>query len=293
MILFPGSVAINTGQTETGAFDQRGLLRPNGTPSDAGAVQDRIAFLNVNTTANTESITDTALSLRDAMQLANGSFLLSQMTPQVQAQVTGAPDDIDVINLTPGTYAFQASDYASTGQTADNFWYGPNALPAVRSAVIVNGNGATLLRPTTETNDTAHALRFFYVSGGLSSLSAGYLLLNNLTLQDGYAKGGDSATGGGGLGAGGAIFNQGSLSLDGVTLTGNKAQGGSGDGNSSGGGGIGQDGQANGAGGGFGGAFPGGAGGLGGDGGVASGGGGGFEPPTEKPESRGRSGRRQ
>ncbi len=277
MLLQPGSVALNAGQTETGAFDQRGFARPDGTPSDAGAVQDRIAVLNVNTTANTESTSDIALSLRDALQLANGNFQLANMTPQVMAQVSGDPGDIDTINLIPGTYTFKAADYASQGQTADNFWYGPNALPAVSSAVIINGDGAVLLRPSTETDDAADALRFFYVSGGLSGLPAGFLSLNNLTLQGGYAQGGDSETGGGGLGAGGAVFNQGSLVLDGVTLTGNEAQGGSGGvGSSPEGGGIGQDAQGTANGGGFGGPFPRGSGGLGGDGGTAAGGGGGF-----------------
>jgi hypothetical protein len=37
--LLPGSFALNAGQTETNAFDQRGVARPNGTPSDVGAVQ--------------------------------------------------------------------------------------------------------------------------------------------------------------------------------------------------------------------------------------------------------------
>ena len=37
--LLSGSFALNAGQTETNAFDQRGVARPNGTPSDVGAVQ--------------------------------------------------------------------------------------------------------------------------------------------------------------------------------------------------------------------------------------------------------------
>jgi predicted outer membrane repeat protein len=37
--LLPGSFALDAGQTETNAFDQRGVARPNGTPSDVGAVQ--------------------------------------------------------------------------------------------------------------------------------------------------------------------------------------------------------------------------------------------------------------
>jgi hypothetical protein len=99
MLLLPGSVALNAGQTETNAFDQRGFARPNGGRGDAGAVQDGFAVLNVNTTANTESISETALSLRDALQLADGNFKLSQVTAQAQAQVTGTPGDFNTINL--------------------------------------------------------------------------------------------------------------------------------------------------------------------------------------------------
>jgi hypothetical protein len=277
MILLPGSIALNEGQTETGAFDQRGFARPNGTPGDVGAVQDRVATLDVNTTANTESTTDTTLSLRDALELSNSTFTLPQMTALAQAQVTGTPGDIDTINLVSGTYIYSA---------ADNYWYGPNALPAISSAVIVNGNGAILERDPKLTFTTADSLRFFYVSGGLSGLSAGQLTLSTLTLENGYAQGGNSGTGGGGLGAGGAVFNQGALILDGVTLSGNPAQGGNAatPGLGSGGGGMGQDAQGS-TGGGFGGAFPGGTGGAGG-----TGGGGGFSQPGGSLVGGGQSG---
>jgi hypothetical protein len=84
------------------------------------------------------------------------------------------------------------------------------------------------------------------------------------------------------MGAGGAIFSQGTVVLDGVTLTNNIAQGGQ-SGLTTlgyGGGGIGQDAPAGENGGGFGGSFPGGTGGSGGasganDPGGGSGGGGG------------------
>ena len=112
------------------------------------------------------------------------------------------------INLQAGaTYDFT---------TADNDWYGPDALPAISSTVTINGNGATLQRDASLGTATSGSLRFFYVSGGLSGLPAGGLTLNDLTLSGGYAKGGDgSAGGGGGLGAGGAIFNQGASSSTG------------------------------------------------------------------------------
>jgi hypothetical protein len=148
----------------------------------------------------------------------------------------------------------------------DNYWYGPDGLPAISSNLTIEGNGATLRRdPTLRT-----PFRLFYVSGGLSGLSAGDLTLHNLTLQDGLARGGNGfGLGGGGAGMGGAIFNQGTLNLNGVTLFGNTAQGGAGGTNTSlggGGGGIGSDGVGFSAddtfGGGFGGTFPGGSGGL-------------------------------
>ena len=120
----------------------------------------------------------------------------------------------NTINLT-------ASIYYLT--TVNNYWYGPNGLPAISSNLTIHGNGAIIQRdPGANTPD----FRLFYVSGGLE-LSAGSLTMDNVTLQGGIAKGGDSDEGGGGLGAGGAIFNQGTLALTAVTLTNNEALGGS------------------------------------------------------------------
>ncbi len=143
----------------------------------------------------------------------------------------------DVIQLTSSTYSFTA---------ADNYWYGPNALPAISSTITIQGNGATLTRTSTGTL-TTDALRFFFVSGGQSGLATGSLTVENVTLANGLAKGGNSDTGGGGAGMGGAIFNMGMLTLTDVTLQGNTAHGGDsgisavGGTGTHGGGGIGQD----------------------------------------------------
>src|SRR5262245_47913651 len=107
----------------------------------------------------------------------------------------------NTINLfagrTPVTYTFSAPD---------NYWYGPDALPAITSALTIEGDGATLRRDPTLAQDTAHAFRFFYVSGGLAGeLPLGSLTLENLTLEGGLAKGGNGFGGGGGMGAGGAM----------------------------------------------------------------------------------------
>lgn len=132
--------------------------------------------------------------------------------------------------------------------------------------------------------------RLFDVGSGSS------LTISGLTLSNGYAKGGDALgttySGGGALGAGGAIFSQGTLTIDRCTFSGNTAQGGNvlgGSGMYNGGGGVGQnsptDGFDNGGGPNYGagaaGAVPqsGGAGGFGGGGGGSEhllGGNGGF-----------------
>lgn len=135
----------------------------------------------------------------------------------------------------------------------DNYWYGPNALPPVASTIAIEGNGATLriaFVPATR-------LRFFFVGAnpqstatpGYNTPGPGNLTLRNLTLDGGVQRGGPSHGGGGGAGFGGAIFNQGSLTLSGVTLINSLAVGGSGAiGTSTGGGGMGQAGTSGGGG---------------------------------------------
>jgi hypothetical protein len=138
------------------------------------------------------------------------------------ANSNGDPNG-NVINLTASTYDLT---------NVDNFWYGPDGLPPIFSNLTIHGNGATIARDTNPADNTP-AFRLFYVSGGLE-LPAGSLTMDNVTLEGGLAKGGDSGPldvvvgpGGGGMGAGGAIFNQGMLNLTSVTLTNNEALGGS------------------------------------------------------------------
>jgi len=209
--------------------------------------------------------------------------LESRLTPAVfnvgAGDVNGLITDINTANTDgqSNTINLTASVYDLT--TVNNYWYGPNGLPAISSNLTIHGNGATIQRDTASITPD---FRLFYVSGGLE-LPAGSLTMDDLTLKGGLAKGGDSNQGGGGLGAGGAIFNQGTLALTGVTLANNEAVGGSSgittDGN--GGGGMGGDSPVSdsagntGDGGGFGGGLAGGPfGGLGG-GGITGGGGGG------------------
>jgi len=172
----------------------------------------------------------------------------------------------------------------------DNYWYGRNALPPIATDIhIIGADAGTTLQAVhtgDPTPDAAHAFRFFYVSGGLDGQIhdnaaqpvAGTLTLENIVLQGGYTKGGNSRFGGGGAGMGGAIFNQGTLKLFDVALIGNVAQGGGydplGPATLYAGGGMGQDAQSGGVGGGFGGSLGGTYGSPGGDGTGVSGRGG-------------------
>jgi hypothetical protein len=225
------------------------------------------------------AITIIALSLSLGLALWRQKSPVAAKTPPVPAPINVAAGDVnaliaaikdandetthpgpDTINLAGGTYTFSA---------AENWEFGPNALPIVTSNITIEGSGAVL--KSTE----ATRLRFFYVAGNsVGSLPTGTLTLRDLTLQNGKQQGGNGG-GGGGAGMGGAIFNHGNLTLERVTLTRNSARGGNG-GEIGGGAGTGQDSQGT-TGGGFGGTPTG----TGGNGGVivfkgGGGGGGGF-----------------
>jgi hypothetical protein len=119
----------------------------------------------------------------------------------------------------------QNGQYVVTEPSA--WWYGPDAFPAISSNIYIEGNGATISRQSGAPN-----FRFFYVSGGFSTIPAGTLTLYNLTLQNGLAQGGRGgnaiSSGGGAAGMGGGIFNQGTTTLVDVQLLQNTAQGGAG-----------------------------------------------------------------
>ena len=102
---------------------------------------------------------------------------------------------------------------------------GPTAFDVNKTLTIL-GSGQTITRAAT-----AADFRFFFVE------ATGSLTLSNLTLSDGLAKGFDSGgSGGGAAGLGGAIFNMGTLTVQGVTFTGDAAVGGNSGGSASNGG---------------------------------------------------------
>ncbi len=92
--------------------------------------------------------------------------------------------------------------------SADNSTDGANAMPVITGNVTIIGSGDTLERTAG-----APAFRLFDVASG------GSLTLENLILSGGLAKGAGIAA------YGGAICSSGALTLDGVTIESNAAQG--------------------------------------------------------------------
>jgi hypothetical protein len=257
--------------------------------------------ITVSSTAGTLGVAGAGeCTLRDALVVADGASNLALSTSAEPGGSGAAADCAGEVSGTgaPYTITLAARATYSLG-SVDNYWFGPDGLPPVSTAVTIVGNNAMIARASG-----ARAFRFFYVSGGLSGIPAGHLTLQQLNVLGGLASGGNADGGGAGAGMGGAIFDQGHLALNGVTLTDNAAVGGSGrvaaldayvqqhfSGDpGSAGGGIGRNAFVNGRGGGFGGPVPGALGGRGGardDGSRHAGGGGGF-----RAKDRGADGKR-
>ncbi len=221
-LLGAGSTALATSYNLT--TDQTGFARSINGAVDIGADEAetglRGATLTVNSTDGTESPTN-ALTLAEAVALTNGSLTYAQLTAAQQAEVSlGTGTGSDRIQFA-SSLAGQTISLSSVQDTS----FGPSAL-AIDLPVTVVGpsGGVTISRAQSASN-----LRLFEVA------QTGQLTLENLTLSQGLAVGGNGATGisgggggGGGAGVGGAILNFGSLAIQNSTLSGNSAQGGAG-----------------------------------------------------------------
>ena len=231
------------------------------------------ATITVTTTEN--AITrDGLCSLREAIDNANADSADSAATSEddrdndpTQGEVRSHADCVagngaDIIVLEDDVYSFEPSDYPSgdgagtqNNAGADNWWYGPNALPAIASDITIEGNGAELV--ITGDSGSPKRLRFFFIAAnplnpntlgyhgpkdGAGNQPGGSLKLRALTLRGGRQHGGDSRFGGAGAGFGGAVYNQGVLEIESVTLDDNIAVGGDADVIGAGGaGGVGED----------------------------------------------------
>jgi len=151
---------------------------------------------------------------RPQLETLEGRTLLYNYTA---ATVSDLIADINAANTAGGANTITltapaTSPYVMTA--VNNYTNGPNGLPVISGGskkvaadnLTIIGNGDTL--------DGSKALRLFDVAKGSS------LTLENLTLQNGFAYYGT-----GGTAEGGAVLNQGTLTLSGVSVLGNIAQG--------------------------------------------------------------------
>ena len=197
------TIEVTSTAADRGSFTELQCLPPN---SDVDAGPGSSTVTGGATLAAAQA--DGAVTLREAICVANNT-----------------PESV-VIELSPATY---------TLNVADNYWYGPNGLPPIGNNITIEGNGAVIERdPANSDGVLEQRFRFFFVpkktlTDGIAVIGddRAILTLKDLTLRNGFARGGAGANGGGGAGMGGAIFNQGRVTLRNVTFDGNTARGGS------------------------------------------------------------------
>ncbi len=227
--------------------DERGYARPQGTRCDIGAVEVAVAPTVLTVTGNGEpaAINSAACSgnqcptLRDAI-----NFALPGDSIRFASALDGATIMLSLFSNDPGCATADSFDCLfGLGLLGPEF--GPSAF-FISGGTTLTIDGVTgLSRGITITRDVAQpAFRLFDVD------SSSGLNLQGLTLSNGLAQGGGSSSGGAALGAGGAVFNQGTLTMSRCTLSANIANGGSisATSDAAGGGGVGANADGSGAG---------------------------------------------
>ncbi|MEZ4862378.1 MAG: choice-of-anchor D domain-containing protein [Caldilineaceae bacterium] len=199
--------------------------------------QQVLAQTTITVTTTTDELNaDGDCSLREAIQAASTNAAVDACSAGSDA------DTIGFDNILSG----QTIDLTLFDTGVDSTEFGPTAFDIVSTITIVGPtpNGITLAR------SGGANFRLFRVT------SSGNLTLRNVTLRNGMAKGGHGtldwcfpdcggAGGGGGAGMGGAIFNEGIVTIENSTLEANQAVGGGGGfggdgGSGNGGGGVGE-----------------------------------------------------
>ncbi|HZP65027.1 MAG TPA: choice-of-anchor Q domain-containing protein, partial [Rudaea sp.] len=206
-----GSPAVDAVPCRGLTLDERGQPRPQGTACDVGAVealpasQTTLTVTGLGEPATIGSANCTAAqcpTLRDALNSALPGATI-HFAPALDGQT---------IALT----------LFSNDVSASSIEFGPSSFFVTNGMVVTIDGTSGLVHGVTIARATgALEFRLFDVDHDSS------LTLQGLTLSNGVARGGGSDIGGAAMGAGGAIFNQGHLTIARCTLDGNSAFGGS------------------------------------------------------------------
>jgi hypothetical protein len=183
--------------------------------SSESPIPSKETIMNRFTLSRRQTGTKRPAQARPVVELLEDRTVLSSYTAATVADLIA---DINAANLAGGSNTITLAAGKSFGLTqADNTMSGDgaNGLPviAANNNLTIIGNGDTIARSSAKGTP---AFRLFDVAPSAS------LTLENLTLEGGLA---DSSSGSVITARGGAIFNQGALTLSAVTVTGNSAVG--------------------------------------------------------------------
>lgn len=175
------------GQSATLVIDTTVLLPASGTIATNTATFAGATVVDNNNDYAASVSVAVACPAASVMTVADGDTV-GLITAVQAANNEACFPGVDTITLaTDGSYTF------------DSVFEDKNALPSIFSEIIVNANNAEITRPISSTTE----LRFFNV------LATGNLTLNDVTLSQGYLEND----------GGGAIYSEGTLTLNNATFS--------------------------------------------------------------------------
>jgi hypothetical protein len=102
------------------------------------------------------ALAQTTINVNDQSQVNPATCTLSNAIASANAAAAAGGC---VLTGSGKPYTITLTNNAYKVESADNYWYGPNAFPPIASMIVIEGNGATLVMDDSNTV----RLRFFYV----------------------------------------------------------------------------------------------------------------------------------